>query len=1034
MRKRRFIFQFFILLLTVLASGERLLAQPAQPAADTSEFPYWIEMMQDPKANFFQTQRAFELYWEGREITKGCGWKPFKRWESFMESRVDERGNKPAPDHNLKAYLDYYGKRDKAFSDSGYGDWKELGPVFMPNNGTGQPNGLGRVNCVAFHPVQTNTIYIGAPSGGFWRTTDGGTTWETTTDQLPTLGVSSIAVNAVNPHIILIGTGDRDAADAPGIGVMKSTDGGSSWALSNTGMGNMTVGRMLFHPNDTAIVLAATSGGIYRSTDGGSSWIKTSSNTKHYKDLAFKPADPDIVYATEEGNFYRSVDNGQSWTQITTGLSSNITRMVIGVSPANPDYVYCLGVDDRVFEGLYRSTNSGLTFTQRSNTPNIMDYSTDGSGTGGQGWYDLCIAVDPANAEIIYSGGVNIFKSVNGGTSWALTAHWTGGGGAPAVHADHHELIFSPHSGRLYNGNDGGLYYTANGGFSWKEVSSGLAIAQVYKLGQSTLSPRLSINGYQDNGTAIYNGGWSTEIGGDGMECIVDPSDTNYLYGALYYGDVRRSSNNGQNFNRIAKDGSNGITEDGAWITPYILDIVDPGTMYIGYKNIWKSDNIKASSASSVSWTQLSNNLLGSNSNTIRVLEQSPADPDILYFSRVDSRLFRCDNLQSPSPSFTNLTGLPTPTWPVDIEAHPTDPAQVWVVQSNGVFHSSNKGGSWTDVTGSLPNVSVNCIVFDETSNGDLYVGTDLGVYYKGTTMSDWVPFNNGLPFSVEVTELEIYYDVQRSKSRLKASTYGRGLWESELYLSPQADFSAPLQNICAFQKVRFEDHSAGSYNYLSWTFPGGVPSFSTERNPEITYPAAGAYDVYLKVSNDHEADSTFKTTYITVSPAQVTVSPDSAVIRPGESVTLTASGSVNYTWSPAAGLDKTSGSIVVASPVISTVYYVYGDNGGSCDTSQSFVGVQPVGVEEISTSPIRIYPNPTSGKLFIDFGETEGGVFDIRIHDLTGRLLFGRQVEFAGEGDRLLELDLQHLLDRGVFLLQVGNGREQTVVRLLFR
>jgi len=163
-----------------------------------------------------------------------------------------------------------------------------------------------------------------------------------------------------------------------------------------------------------------------------------------------------------------------------------------------------------------------------------MDYSSTGSGTGGQAWYDLCVAVDRTNVNVIYVGGVNVFKSTNGGVSWAISAHWVGGGSTPSIHADQHDLVISPLSNRLYSGNDGGLYYTANSGSSWIDVSDGLAVAQIYKIGQSAQSRNLVINGYQDNGTAIYDGDWRTEIGGDGMECIIDPTDSNYMYGALY--------------------------------------------------------------------------------------------------------------------------------------------------------------------------------------------------------------------------------------------------------------------------------------------------------------------------------------------------------------------------------------------------------------------------------------------------------------------------------------------------------------------
>ena len=368
--------------------------QTDRQAGDTASYPYWIQMMQDPTANFFQTQRAFNLYWQDRPITKGCGWKVFKRWEYKMQFRITPDGRKPAPDAVVKA-METYAKGTL----SANGSWISLGPSTIPAPGPAGYEGIGRLNVVAFHPTDQNKIYVGAPSGGFWMSSNGGSTWATTTDSLATLGVSAIIVDYSNPVKILIGTGDRDAGDAPGLGVYKSLDGGLTWSASKTGMGNQTVGKIIQDPTNSQVFLAATGGGIYRSTDGGANWTQTRSG--NFKDICFKPGDPSIVYAAYNADFYRSVNNGQSFTQITSGLTSG-QRGSIAVSAANPAYVYLLQSNSSSgFKGVYRSTDSGLNFTTRSTSPNILDWSCDGSGSGGQGWYDLAIAANPLNAEII---------------------------------------------------------------------------------------------------------------------------------------------------------------------------------------------------------------------------------------------------------------------------------------------------------------------------------------------------------------------------------------------------------------------------------------------------------------------------------------------------------------------------------------------------------------------------------------------------------------------------------------------------------
>ncbi len=735
---------------------------------DTADYPYWVEMMQDPNANFFETQKAFYQYWEGREITRGAGYKPFKRWENMMKTRVDEYGNKPKVDDLLNAYNKAVEQQKKSKATSG--EWSLVGPVDLPDPQSGQPNGLGRINAIAFHPFSENTIYIGAPAGGFWRTYDNGEHWETTTDRLPTLGVSAIVVNYKDPNIIYIGTGDRDANDAAGMGVFKSYDGGTTWEQKNVGMGNVTVNKMLIHPDYPNVIFAATSDGIFKSTDGGESWsMKTSGTTKA---MEFKPFNPDIIYAIKGGSFYKSSDNGESWGRISSGLQS-WTRAVIGVTPANPDYVYILSTYTTAFKAMYFSDDSGESFITKSTTPNIMGYSTNGSDGGGQAWYDLCIAVDRINGDVVYSGGVNIFRSSNKGEEWKINAHWIGQGGAAAVHADNHDMAVNPLNNRIYTANDGGIYYTDNEGATWINISSGISISQIYKIGQSDTKRDMVLCGNQDNGTSYYyDGDWSVIIGGDGMECIVDGED--YRYGSLYYGNIQRSKYGGA-FSNI----NGNISEQGAWVTPYVLNEGNSKIMYVGMNSVWRTTNAQSYS---VSWKNISSSI--TTSYKMVALESSPANPDILYASREDRKMFISTNANATSPTWKQLFGgLPTSVI-TDIEAHPFDENIVYVTAANhNVYKSINKGASWTKITGNLPSTSMNTIVYDKTSNEGLYVGTDVGVFYKDATMQNWIYYSTGLPATAKVTELEIYYDnTNPENSVLRGSTYGRGLWESSLF------------------------------------------------------------------------------------------------------------------------------------------------------------------------------------------------------------------------------------------------------------
>jgi hypothetical protein len=316
MKKRVFSPEKLVLPLFFLITTTNLWAQTNTPSSskDTADYPYWIRMMQDPDANYFSTVSAFERYWQYRPVKRSCGWKVFKRWQYIMSQRVSPDGTRPSPD---AVYNEWY--KFSRSNRSGAGTWISLGPSTIPSPGPAGYLGLGRLNVIAFHPADQNKLYAGSPSGGFWLTNDNGLTWSTTTDNMPTIGVSAIVVDFSNPAKILMGTGDRDHGDAPGMGVFKSLDGGLTWSPSKTGMDNVTVGKMIQHPGNAQVFLAATNSGIYRSINGGGAWTLT--QTGDFKDICLKPNDPAVVYATASSDFYRSSDNGLTFTQVTEGLS-----------------------------------------------------------------------------------------------------------------------------------------------------------------------------------------------------------------------------------------------------------------------------------------------------------------------------------------------------------------------------------------------------------------------------------------------------------------------------------------------------------------------------------------------------------------------------------------------------------------------------------------------------------------------------------------------------------------------------------------
>ncbi len=853
----------------------------AQSPSDTANTPYYVAMMQNKNINFFQTVKAFNTYWQGRDSSvKGSGWKSFKRWEWEMRQIIKPDGSYP----NMQTWIgDYYkAMYGSAFKNNGYqqsgiggsglgpcktkGDWKELGPGFLPYNRTTQPSGVGRLNAITFHPTDSNTFWVCAPAGGLWKTSNGGKTWSSNTDSLPTLGISAMVISYRNTDTMYIGTGDRDHGDATGLGVYMSTNGGKSWVSRNSGMSTITIARLIMHPVNTKILLAATANGIYRTTNSGGSWSQII--TGSFKDIVYNPLNPNTVYATKDGLFYLSTNGGTSFTQITSGLpSSGMYRGAIAVTPADTTYVYFLVCDFTKYMGTYLSTNGGVNFSVKSTTPNVMDGSSNGSGSGGQAWYDLDVACDPKDKNTIFVGGVNVFKSTNAGVNWTISAHWIGSNTMPSIHADQHNLEYHPITNKLYTANDGGIFYTPNSGAKWIDLSNGIGVSQLYKLGKSATTKDLLIAGFQDNGTGYFSGEeWNTVRGGDGMDCEWDHQDENYSYGALYYGNITRFYKGSHDIT-VANNGVGSINETGDWVTPYILRPDNTGTMFVGYKNIWRNTAIKSGS---MSWTNISNNSSGSN---IREIEISPAKTDILYFSRYDNKFFRSYNANGTAKWVDLTSGLPATGTVSAIKCHPTDSNTVYIGLNGKFYRSRNRGVNWTDLSSGLPNNTVNTIALD-TSNSKfgIYVGTYTGVWYKDSS-STFTTYNSGLPINGSVTDLDLFYD-SRGKSfhRIYAATFSRGTWKSGLYddgsQKPKTDFSLKLPKVCSDKTYTLTPDCGFNPSRFKWlitpntfSYQAGTDSLSEVLKVKFNKP--GYYNVRLASENCNGSDTLTKQNFV---------------------------------------------------------------------------------------------------------------------------------------------------------------------------
>ncbi|MBI4647288.1 MAG: hypothetical protein HY738_12045 [Bacteroidia bacterium] len=631
------------ILFLVLMSVTAVMAQP------------WMKNIPEEnrtkELNFYDVQKAFNQYWESKTIEKGKGWRQFKRWEYFMEPRVFPSGKLP---HDI-ILAEYNKEKQKYPAKSLSGNWSHLGPDEVPLDFYGGPSGVGRINCITFHPSDANIMWLGAPSGGLWKTTDGGNNWITTTDDLPSIGVSDIAVNPDNPDIIYIATGDGDASDTYTAGVLKSSDGGATFtttALNFTTSQGIIIRRLIINPDDTDILIAATNDGIYRTTDGGSSWDNVLLG--HLKDIEFKPGAPGTVYVAEFSYYggaqiFRSNNGGVTFSYITPfdPFLSEVDRIELAVTTANPSVIYalCSNSSDDGFHSLYKSSDSGNSWSLNitGSSINLLGWESSGGDAGGQGWYDLSLAVSPTNENTVFVGGVNIWKSTDGGFSFNINAHWWGDG-VEYVHADQHMLVYNTSTNVLFSCNDGGIYKTSNGGSTWIDISSGIHILQIYRLGASATNESIVITGEQDNGSMKYNAPvWNYILGGDGMECIVDYTDENIIYATYYYGAIQKSVDGGYWLDDISPG------PEGAWITPYVMHPTNHNTLYAGYDEVYKTID------GGVSWFTISSGMTGG--ENLRSLILAPSNPNYIYAATYDY-IWRTTNGGSSCNDITSTKSL----------------------------------------------------------------------------------------------------------------------------------------------------------------------------------------------------------------------------------------------------------------------------------------------------------------------------------------------------------------------------------------
>lgn len=680
-------------------------------------------------------------------------------------------------------------KEQEARNARGRGDKHALATVWQQ---AGPTNVGARITDLAIHPTNPDLVYAATASGGLLRTTDGGQTWLPLFQDEAALTVGDIALDPQDPDVIYVGTGEANAISLSffGNGLYRSTDAGATW--QHLGLeDSIYIARVLVDPTDSQRLYVAATGrlfgtdtnrGVYRSTDGGQSWDRAFALTDSTActDLAMHPTNPDILYAAmwervrgltyrrsggPSSGLWRTSDGGDTWHELTAGLptGADVGRIGVTICESQPDVMYAIYADaDASFEGVYRSTNGGDTWSATSDGGMGGIYSTFG-------WYFGQIRVQPTNPNNVFAMGVPMYRTTNGGSSWFEEG--------ANMHVDHHALEFCPSlPSRAYQGNDGGLYRSNDSGNTWTKLYD-QPTNQFYAIEIDPSDPSHLYGGTQDNGTLRTPSGavddWERIFGGDGFTVIVDHTDSDVIYCEYQYGNLYKSTDGGSWFSRVM-DGIN-TSDRMNWHTPVVMDPTDPEVLYYGSHRIYQSND------GADSWTAISDDLTdgnqGANFGTVTTIALAPSSPAQIFAGTDDGNVWA---FRPFSGQWVEITGSLPMRWVTDIAVHPDDPQTIYVTFSglrwnepiSHVYRTEDGGVTWQDASGDLPEAPVHSILIDPEHPSTLYIGSDVGVYWSTDAGQSWQVLGMSLP-RVPVLDL----DFHPATRMIAAGTHGRSIF-----------------------------------------------------------------------------------------------------------------------------------------------------------------------------------------------------------------------------------------------------------------
>lgn len=658
--------------------------------------------------------------------------------------------------------------------------WTFLGPKPISSEYWAyEGNAGGRVVSIAPHPVDPNIVYAASASGGLWKTINAGTTWTPITDELATLNCGAVAVSASSPDTIILGTGEYQTG-SNGDGIFRSTDAGTTWTrIATSTQVGPRINSIAIHPTNPQIIHAAGTNGYFRTTNGGGTWGAIIS--ANCSAMRLDPLNPSNVYVARRGNgIYKSTNSGGTFTKLTSILpTTGFDRLLIDVCAGTPSTIYAAFISGANVAGVYKSIDSGTTWTLLANVPNFC-YTQCG--------YDAYIAVDPTNPNKVYCGGVDsryrnagVIRSLDGGITWAEIAS-----NASGLHPDHHVMAFGP-TGTLWEGNDGGIWKSTTGGNSWTNTNATLAATQMYHVAIHPTTTTRVLAGTQDNGTPERTGNsttWPQLQAGDGGFSAFDPTTSSRRYTTYVYLTLYRWSNS------TSTDISGGWDTDSInWIAPFIIDPNSGSTIVAGTDRIWRTTN---ATATTPTWTAISTTDAGGG-GSMNALAVAKGSSSTIYAGSDSGSLYVTQNATAATPTWTNRSAGLSGSGISAVVVHPTLPGTAYVSSYNTsggrIFCTDNFGATWRNVSGTLTSgVAARALAVDFQFNPPvIYTGGGSGMYVTFDEGATWTKDDTTFP-NVNVGSLAL----DPTSRTLTVATYGRGVWRTPLATPPTcfADFN----------------------------------------------------------------------------------------------------------------------------------------------------------------------------------------------------------------------------------------------------